>query len=186
MDLVSAIATGAPDPDDAVRRAERYLDVAIATGVATANLDDDERRVLTLACQRAPYLATLLTRDPDRLRRVARDPYLRREKPWPVVRDELQRQIDDIGTRPVAPKALAAALRRVRGDELVRLGVRELELGLDTEVGRELSRLADACFDVAIACTDATLAHRSRRTMTASPSKPHSASSAWASSAAAS
>ena len=160
VDLVSAIATVAPDPDDAARRAERFIEVANTVGIAASELDADERRVLTLACQRAPYLATLLTRDPDRLRRVARDPYLRREKPWPVVRDELQRQIDDIGATPVAPKALAAALRRVRGDELVRLGVRELELGRDTEVGRELSRLADACFDVAIACTDASLRAR--------------------------
>src|SRR6185436_19117483 len=53
-----------------------------------------------------------------------------------------------------------AALRHVRGDELVRLGVRELELGLDTEVGRELSRLADACFDAAIAFHDRELRAR--------------------------
>ena len=66
-------------------------------------------------------------------------------------------------SRPPAsrpPASCAAALRRVRGDELVRLGVRELELGLDTEVGRELSRLADACFDAAIAFHDAELRAR--------------------------
>src|SRR5262249_35055721 len=53
-----------------------------------------------------------------------------------------------------------AALRRVRADELVRLGVRELELGLDIEVGRELARLADACFDQAIAACDGELRAR--------------------------
>jgi glutamate-ammonia-ligase adenylyltransferase len=42
----------------------------------------------------------------------------------------------------------------------VRLGVRELELGLDTEVGRELARLADACFDEAIRWHDAELRAR--------------------------
>lgn len=48
----------------------------------------------------------------------------------------------------------------MRADELVRLGVRELELGLDTEVGRELSRLADVCFDAAIAFHDRELRAR--------------------------
>src|SRR5450432_1780409 len=54
-------------------------------------------------------------------------------------------------------RELRAGLRRIRGDELVRLGARELELGLDTEVGRELSRLAEACFEAAIAAVRAEL-----------------------------
>jgi glutamate-ammonia-ligase adenylyltransferase len=45
----------------------------------------------------------------------------------------------------------------VRAEELIRLGVRELEVGLDIEVGRELSRLADACFDAAIRFCDGEL-----------------------------
>jgi hypothetical protein len=53
---------------------------------------------------------------------------------------------------------LQAGLRSVRADELVRLGVRE------REVGRELARLADACFDQAITFCDRTLrgGHRGR------------------------
>ncbi|MEO8706828.1 MAG: bifunctional [glutamate--ammonia ligase]-adenylyl-L-tyrosine phosphorylase/[glutamate--ammonia-ligase] adenylyltransferase [Kofleriaceae bacterium] len=103
-------------------------------------------RIATLACRSAPYLATLLVRDPHRLIRVANDPYLRREKP----RDVLEAELGTHVTAATSPDDLRAVLRRTRGDELVRLGVRELELGIDVEVGRELARLADVCFDAAI------------------------------------
>jgi [glutamine synthetase] adenylyltransferase / [glutamine synthetase]-adenylyl-L-tyrosine phosphorylase len=52
--------------------------------------------------------------------------------------------------RAMTAHPLRAALRHVRADELVRLGVRELE-GLEASIGRELAHLAEACFDVAIA-----------------------------------
>jgi glutamate-ammonia-ligase adenylyltransferase len=136
------LAEGAPDPGDALRRAERIFVAAAQSGLDLGGLADDAQRIATLACQRAPYLATLLARDPHRLSRVAADPYLRREKPRRVVDSELARALEG-GSLPVA-------LRRVRGDELVRLGARELELGLDTEVGRELAHLAEACFDAAV------------------------------------
>ncbi|MDX2088155.1 MAG: bifunctional [glutamate--ammonia ligase]-adenylyl-L-tyrosine phosphorylase/[glutamate--ammonia-ligase] adenylyltransferase [Kofleriaceae bacterium] len=100
-----------------------------------------------MACQAAPYLATLITRDPHRLFRVTADPYLHREKPRAVLVAEVTAAVESVTTGA----ALAAALRKIRADEMVRLGVRELELGLDTEVGRELARLADVCFDAAIA-----------------------------------
>jgi len=151
-----ALARGAPDAADARRRAERLFDAAAQSGLDLTGLDEAGVRVATLACQAAPYLATLLTRDPDRLLRVAADPYLRREKPREILAAEL-------AARTASARTTAehrAALRRVRADELVRLGVRELELGLDTEVGRELSRLADACFDEAIRWHDAELRAR--------------------------
>jgi [glutamine synthetase] adenylyltransferase / [glutamine synthetase]-adenylyl-L-tyrosine phosphorylase len=141
------LARGAPDAADALRRAERLFDAAAQTSLDLAGLDDAAQRIATLACQSAPYLATLLTRDPRRLVRVAADPYLRREKPRELLVAEVTARAAAAGNQT----ALRAALRSVRGDELVRLGVRELELGLDTEVGRELARLADACFDAAIA-----------------------------------
>jgi glutamate-ammonia-ligase adenylyltransferase len=151
-----ALARGAPDEGDARRRAERLFDEAYQSGLDLTGLDEAGVRVATLACQAAPYLATLLTRDPLRLIRVAGDPYLRREKPREVLAAEVAAQ-----TRTVRTAAeLRAALRRIRADELVRLGVRELELGLDTEVGRELSRLADACFDEAIRWHGAELTAR--------------------------
>jgi [glutamine synthetase] adenylyltransferase / [glutamine synthetase]-adenylyl-L-tyrosine phosphorylase len=146
----------APDPDDARRRADRFADAARAAGLAPDGVGPDGARIVELACTHAPYLATLLTRDPARLARVAADPYLHREKPEAVLADE----VDAAAAAATDEAALAAALRRVRGDELVRLGVRELALGLDTEVGRELARLAGACFDAAIRVCDRALRRR--------------------------
>jgi len=155
----SDLAGGAPDEPDALRRAERLLDAAAQTGLDLGDLDATAVRVATLACQRAPYLATLLARDPARWLRVARDPYLAREKPRDVLVADLARHL--------AAAPLHAALRRARGDELVRLGVRELGVGQEaghsgfrTEVGRELARLADVSFDAAIAACDAELRAR--------------------------
>ena len=150
------LARGAPDEPDARRRAERLFDAAAQSGLDLTHLDEAAARVATLACQRAPYLATLLTRDPHRLGRVARDPYLRREKPRPQLIGELAAATSAV----ISADELRRALRHLRADELVRLGVRELELGLDTEVGRELARLADVCFDAAIAFHDAELRAR--------------------------
>jgi glutamate-ammonia-ligase adenylyltransferase len=150
------LAREAPDEADARRRAERLFEAAQQSGLDLAGLDEAGVRVATLSCHAAPYLATLLTRDPHRLIRVAADPYLRREKPREILATELAAQT--AGARTAAE--LRAALRQVRADELVRLGVRELERGLDTEVGRELARLADACFEEAIRWHDAELRAR--------------------------
>lgn len=150
------LARGAPDEGDALRRAERLFEAAAQTGLDLDGLAPAARQVATLACQAAPYLATLLTRDPHRLVRVATDPYLQREKPREVLIQEVAAMVAGVTTGT----ELRAALRRLRGDELVRLGARELELGLDTEVGRELARLADACFDAAIAFHGAELRAR--------------------------
>ncbi len=150
-DLVRQVAEGAPDPADAGRRAERFLEAG--PDLDPAALTEEAVAILALACRRAPYLATLLTRDPTRLMRVATDPYLRREKPLAVIAAELEAAIATASDAD----GLARALRRVRADELVRLGARELALGLDTEVGRELAHLADACFDAAIRFHDARL-----------------------------
>ena len=150
------VALGAPDEGDALRRAERFAEAAAQTGLDLDQLDETALHIAGLACRLAPYLATLLTRDPHRLVRVANDPCLRREKPREVLATEVGRTCAHV--RSAAE--LRAALRRVRADELVRLGVRELELGLDTEVGRELARLADVCFDAAIAFHGAELKAR--------------------------
>ncbi len=150
------LARGAPDEGDAHRRAERLLDAAAQVGLDLSGLGGAAEHVIRIACQSAPYLATLLIQDPHRLVRVSRDPYLTREKPKGVLVDELADVVSTVSTTA----ELHAALRRVRADELVRLGVRELELGLDTEVGRELSRLADVCFDAAIAFHDRELRAR--------------------------
>lgn len=154
------LARGAPDEADARRRAERIVAAAAEVGMDLAQLQPEvaraSERILALACRDAPYLATLLARDPHRLIRVATDPYLRREKPRAV----LARELASATARVTTADELHAALRGVRADELVRLGARELELGLDFEVGRELARLADLCFDAAIAFHDRALRAR--------------------------
>jgi glutamate-ammonia-ligase adenylyltransferase len=150
------LAASAPDEEDARRRADRLFDAAAQSGLDLTNLDETSAQVARLCVQRAPYLATLLCRDPHRLYRVGLDPYLRREKPL----DQLISEVGAAMGQVTSATELKAAIRRIRADELVRLGVRELELGLDTEVGRELSRLADVCFDAAIAFHDRELRAR--------------------------
>jgi glutamate-ammonia-ligase adenylyltransferase len=168
--MIIDVSTGAPDPRDAALRCERVL--AAAAQVAThaksdarpdANIDfqslsEDALTVLTLCCQRAPYLATLLTRDPVRLWRVARSAYLRREKPAEVMARELADVL--VGCAIDDTDSLRRILRQYRADEMVRLGARELGLGNPSEVGRELAHLADVCFDAAIAFHDLQLRAR--------------------------
>ncbi len=143
--LAAAIRDGAPDPIDAANRYQRIRERALGAGIDPAALGEDGALILQIACQRAPYLATLLARDPERLVRVTRDGYLRREKPREVLDAELRAL-----RTPDRDADLHRLLRRLRGDEMVRLGVREIALGTPTEVGRELSRLADASFAVAL------------------------------------
>src|SRR5262249_60136620 len=89
MTSPSDLAVGAPDPADALRRAERLFDATAQSGLDLSDLADPALRIATLVCQRAPYLSGLLVRDPRRLSRVAADPYLRREKPRDVLDGEL-------------------------------------------------------------------------------------------------
>ncbi len=137
-----AIVADAPDPAAAQRLLARIVDDVEAPAAT-----EDHQTVLHACCAIAPYLATLLARDSGRLDRVALDPYLKREKPAEVVAEELGQRIG-----PDADEdQLLAALRNYRADELVRLGVREITLGNPSEAWRELSNLADASFDAAIA-----------------------------------
>ena len=146
----AAICDGAPDPQDAGRRFDRIAAAAEEAGIRLDLEEADSRELLGLACRNAPYLATLLARDPARLSRVARDPYLRRQKPAWVMGRELAGRTDLADDLP-------AALRRYRADEMVRLGARELGLGSPIEVGAELAHLADVCLDAAIAHHQAEL-----------------------------
>lgn len=146
----------APDVEDAKHRLERIADAASAQEIPLHDLNKESQLVLTLCCQRAPYLATLLARDPTRLLRVGDDPYLHRAKGKEIMAEELSRLSDfatDLGE-------FDTALRHFRADELVRLGVRELELGTPFEVGEELSYLADVCLDSAIAFHERALQAR--------------------------
>ncbi len=138
-----AVLAAAPNAADAEHKLARLADA----GVLRTEHSDDEIQLLTAACARAPYLVTLLARDPARLGRVAADPYLYREKPRSVFAAELAERIAGVSDGD----ELDAALRHYRGDEMVRLGAREFGLGTGVEVGRELARLAEVAFDEAIA-----------------------------------
>ncbi|GAB4533002.1 MAG: bifunctional [glutamate--ammonia ligase]-adenylyl-L-tyrosine phosphorylase/[glutamate--ammonia-ligase] adenylyltransferase [Haliangiales bacterium] len=157
-ELTRLITDGAPDPRDALLRCERIMDALAEVGLALAELAPPAREVLRLCCQRAPYLATLLTRDPYRLKRVAASAFLRREKLAETMVRELGEALAGCASDDV--DELSRILRHYRADELVRLGVRELELGNPRVVGRELAHLADACFDVAIEFHDRMLRAR--------------------------
>ena len=153
IQVSAAVCEGAADPNDASRHFERFVDAA--DGVI-ATFDADSTTVLNIACCRAPYLAKLLTRDPTRLKRVVDGGYLHREKPASVCAEELKNltaACDD-------DDDFARVLRVYRADEIVRLGVRELQLATPAEVGRELSHLADACLDVSVDFHDAQLRKR--------------------------
>src|SRR3954453_1877534 len=108
------VARGAPEAADALRRAEWLVDGPGQSAVDLAGLGDPAQRIATLCCQSAPYLATLLTRDPHRLGGGATDPYLRREKP----REALVAKVTARAAPARTPAELQAALRSMRADEL--------------------------------------------------------------------
>lgn len=152
------VSGGAPDPRDAALRCERIVAAAERAGIDLHAATGDAHTVLALCCQRAPYLATLLTRDPTRLLRVARSPFLWREKPAEVMAQELADHLS--GCAIGDTEGLRRHLRQYRADEMVRLGVRELGLGNPSEVGRELAHLAGVAFDAALAFHDQELRAR--------------------------
>ncbi len=152
-ELEASVLQGAPDESDAQHRLERIVDAAADIGLDFSNLGEEARLLLNLCCQRAPYLATLLARDPERVLRVGSSAYLHRAKLAETVSEELQKLLTDASDTDEFDRAL----RIYRADELVRLGAREMELGTPFEVGEELSNLADACLDRAIEYHDAEL-----------------------------
>src|SRR5205814_865015 len=102
----------APDPDDALRRAERLVPIAD---------EPDVLDVARIACATAPYLAALAARDSERLAAAARDPTLRREKPRALIAAETA----SAAAGATDGKDLARRLRAHRARELIRLGARE-------------------------------------------------------------
>lgn len=155
-ELEASVLQGAPDKSDALHRFERIVAAASDAGLDISILDEDTSLLLNLCCQRAPYLALLLARDPERLLRVGASPYLHRAKRAENLTEELDRLTE--GATEV--EDFDRLLRSFRADEMVRLGAREMELGTPFEVGEELSNLADACLDRAITFHGAKLSKR--------------------------
>lgn len=115
--------------------------------------DQESRRLLAALLESGEFLPGLLLRDPLRLDALAADPFLRSPKPAATVRAEVDAKAAGVTRFP----DLQRALRRVRGDEMLRLGARELGWGTTEEVARELSGLADASFEAAVRFCDAQL-----------------------------
>lgn len=149
----ASVLQDAPDETDAKHRFERIVVAASDAGLDLSTLDKEASLLLKLCCQRAPYLATLLARDAHRVLRVGSSPYLRRAKSAEIIAEELR----TMATGLEEVEEFDQVLRSYRADELVRLGVREMELGTPFEVGEELARLADCCLDAAIRFHDAQL-----------------------------
>ncbi len=145
-ELEASVLRGAPDESDAKHRFERIAAAATDAALDLSDLDEDTSLLLSLCCQRAPYLAKLLAREPSRLLRVGESPYLHRAKRAEILSEELARLVENVDET----EDFDRILRSFRADELVRLGAREMELGTPFEVGEELSNLADACLDRAI------------------------------------
>jgi glutamate-ammonia-ligase adenylyltransferase len=147
-----------PDPAGGLTRLRTLLGSAAGLEAWLAEVFGDPRVVSLLAAllAQSPYLAQTIARDPHLCRELAVDPHLQREKDRATMRAELQRTL--AGT--TRPEDVARVLRAYRNREYLRLGARELGWGTFAEVGRELSALAAACLDVAVAAARAELEER--------------------------
>lgn len=143
-----ARVAGGPDPDEAPARLHRFLEATSEHGGPAACIPDETAAdLLVLLLSQSPWAARELIREPLRLAALARDPFLRREKPESTFLADAQAACAEARDA----SALQSALRRFRDAEYVRLAARELGFGAAVEVGRELAALASACLDVALA-----------------------------------
>ena len=134
-----------PDPEGAPTRVDRFIAACEEhEGLLRCVPDERTEQLLLLLLSQSGYLGQALIRDPRALVKVARDPFLTREKDLETMRAELTRGLAD---EPSGD--LHRALRRYRNAEYLRLGARELGLGAPDEVGRELAQLASVCLEVA-------------------------------------
>ncbi|HEX9101269.1 MAG TPA: bifunctional [glutamate--ammonia ligase]-adenylyl-L-tyrosine phosphorylase/[glutamate--ammonia-ligase] adenylyltransferase, partial [Polyangia bacterium] len=151
---LTAAAAAGPDPFGAPTRIARFCDAA-GDALPALVSDDDAAALLLAIVSQSPYLTAPLIREPARLRALALDPFLRREKDAATMRAELAAALDGPDGAD-----LAAALRRHRNAEYLRLGARELGWGAPEEVARELAHLADVTLDAALARLHAELVAR--------------------------
>lgn len=150
--LDQCLAAG-PDAEAARMRLERLRETQV-------KLPGDEAGAALLAAMLASgtYLPNLLFADPERLPRLLVDPWLHREKP----RELFAREVDAACAGVRSQVELGRALRRYARGGMLRLGAREIGIGIGTpalalpehgltlQVARELSFLADACLEAAV------------------------------------
>ncbi len=136
-----------PDPDGARPHLERYLELG---GEAPA--DDEGQALLVSLLSSGSFLPEILMSDVGRWEALRSDPFLRRPKPREIALGEVVQAVDGARDLPDLQKRLRLYRRR----EMLRLGARET-WGLTLEVARELSALADASLEAAVAFSDAQL-----------------------------
>ena len=140
--VLDRLLTTGPDPEGARPRLERLLE-------AGARLPGDEAGLALLAALVASgsFLTDLLLADVTRLTALLADPFFDRPKPREQTMAEVKTAV--AGCADLAD--LQRRLRRYRQVEMLRLGARELRPGMSLEVARDLSALADACLEAAVA-----------------------------------
>jgi glutamate-ammonia-ligase adenylyltransferase len=157
--LDERIAAG-PDPEAARLRLERLRDAG-----ATLPGDGSADELLSGVLSSGDFLPDILLADPEQLPPLLSSPWLARPKPRQVLARELRSAC--MAVRDFA--GLQQKLRRYARAEMLRLGAREIgagiggpgfalpEHGLTLEVASELSFLADACLQEAVAFCQAEL-----------------------------
>lgn len=143
----------APDPERAARLAESLLEAAQdALGAAIAAHPDGLARALASLCGVAPFLAQIVRRHPSWLAELAAD-----DLAAPLDAQALAAELARAG----GPEA-ALALRRAKYRALARIVVRDCELPLarSGETLADLTRLAEALLDRALAIAHARVAER--------------------------
>ncbi len=142
----------APDPDLALSGVERFLDVA------EFPRGHDLVEALVLLTGSSRLATSALARDPGLLRRAARSPWVRRERPEASMRGVLSR-----AARRLAPDdvdGLHRLLRRFSAREVVRIALRDLRRARVDEVTGALSSLATSALQTAIVFHDRRLRAR--------------------------
>jgi glutamate-ammonia-ligase adenylyltransferase len=141
------LATG-PDPEGARPRLERLVEAGVSLPEDEASL-----RLLVALLSSGSFLTDLLLVDVERLTALLADPFLDRPKPREQTMAEVRAAL--AGCADLAD--VQRRLRRFRQVEMLRLGARELKPGASLEVARDLSALADACLDAAVAFCESQL-----------------------------
>jgi glutamate-ammonia-ligase adenylyltransferase len=146
--LAAALRHG-PDPAGGLLRLRQLLAgvAGLEPWLATVLGEARVRSLLATLLAQSPYLSQMIARQPHIVQELATDPYLTREKDQPTMTTELARTLDGASQ----PEDVMRVLRQYRHREMLRLGARELGWGSFAEVGRELSALAGACLECAVA-----------------------------------
>lgn len=148
-----------PDPDLALVNLARFVEATIApeTFFNSICVERPIARLLAVAFSCSSHLADVLARNPEYLAWLIEEPVLTRSKAHSEYRAGVAAQ-----AAPFAdPRRRLNSVKRYQRRELLRIGVRDL-LGLAPveEVAAELSFLADAVIDAAVALAFAELAPR--------------------------